>query len=117
MTARQLTNRQSYWLDHYNQCKEQGLSFEEYGRRHSLSSGAFGHARKTLIDLGAIAPKKTSQSTKSAGFVCAKPTQASPQMQMAQIILPGQINIELPLAAINTILPNLLLGVCHDSSR
>ncbi len=65
MTETPLTNRQSYWLNHYQRCKEQMLSFEEYCRQNNLSPGAFGHARGKLAKIGALGLEKSDKPKKT----------------------------------------------------
>ncbi len=113
MTEIPLTNRQSYWLNHYQRCKEQKLSFEEYCRQNNLSPGAFGHARGKLAKIGALGLEKSDKPKKNSGFVAVKPAQAPTYAQPAQIILPGQIKIEVPTALVSALISNLLGGE-HD---
>lgn len=108
MPETQLTHRQSYWLDHYHRCKEQKLSFEDYCRQNNLSPGAFAHARGKLAKTGAIAPGKNDKPKKTSGFVTVKPTQGPMYAQPAQIILPGQIKIEVPSTLVSALISNLL---------
>lgn len=87
MTETQLTNRQSYWLDHYHRCKEQKLLFEDYCRQNNLSPGAFAHARGKLTKIGAIHQEKSDKLKETTGFVAVKPAQAPTDTQSAQIVL------------------------------
>lgn len=114
MTTPQLTTRQSYWLEHYNLCKEQNVSFEAYCRQNNLSSGAFGHARKALIKLGAIKLQEIHKPAKKPGFAAVMSAPKPHAEQVAQIVLPGQIKIEVPLTSMTAILQKLLQGGQHD---
>lgn len=116
METANLTERQAFWLSHYRQCREEKLPFEQYCKKHSLSAAAFGHARKKLAEIGAIKPLKVRKQTKSKpGFVAVK---AQPQVDstMAQILLPGQVRIQIPLPVIEQLLPVLILGGLNDKA-
>ena len=112
-----LTERQSFWLSHYKRCLEEKIPFEHYCKKHNLSATAFGHARKVLARLGVIkAPKSRKRCKAKPGFAAVKtPSErVAADRPMAQLQLPGNIRIQIPVAALEKLLPALLIGGRND---
>ena len=61
-TARRLTERQVYWLEHLRACEASGLTTSAYAKKHRLSVHALYQARKDQRRREALAssPKRSS---------------------------------------------------------
>jgi hypothetical protein len=93
---KQLTTKQSFWLDHIQAAQRSGLSFANYAAKHKLNvkalynwalilrrKGAFEQSDKAFVELNVDTSPKTTRS-------------ALPNHQAVRIFLPNGIRIELP---------------------
>jgi hypothetical protein len=109
MESPRLTQRQAFWFSHYKRCINDKLTFQAYCSKHNLSAPAFGHARKTLIKLGAITSPRDNKKSKNVGFVSVKRTEASPiASRLATIVFPNHVRLEVPAGLLAKLLPTLL---------
>lgn len=49
-----LTERQRYWLDHIQACKESGKTVSEYAAEHDLDARAMYTGKKVLVKKGVL---------------------------------------------------------------
>ena len=57
-----LTQRQLYWLNHIQQCKESGQSLRAYAKSNDLNRNSLYTAHSKLKSKGVIASKKSSST-------------------------------------------------------
>ena len=55
-----LTQRQRYWLNHIQKCKESGKSFRAYAKSNDINCSALYAAHRKLKQIGVIASNKAA---------------------------------------------------------
>ena len=75
--------RREIWLRHIAECRESGLSYAEYARRHDLKESAFCYWRQRLSESSGQKPAFVELKVRASG------------MSGIEIILPNQIRISL----------------------
>ena len=81
-TMNKLTQRQIFWLDHIQQCKESGQSLRAYAKSNDLNRNSLYTAHSTLKAKGVIA--------------CKKPTVEFQRIAMQRTTLPPTVKITCP---------------------
>ena len=124
MQTPKLTDRQAFWLTHYDRCIAEKQTYHAYCQTHNLSADAFAYARRALVKHGAIKSKRPRKKPSSTGFVSVKPgvtvksaSEAIALSNNATLLLPNKVRIEVPSQVLSSILPILLFGAADDTSR
>ena len=94
MTAKSITERQQYWLDHLKAAEAQSLTLVSYAKANDLKVKDLYQWKTSLTQRGfwmTPTPPKSSKSSKSSGFVAVK---AKPSSAVCSLVLPNGIRLE-----------------------
>ncbi len=91
MTAKSITERQQYWLDHLKAAEAQSLTLVSYAKANDLKVKDLYQWKTSLTKRGFWMTSTPPKSSKSSGFVAVK---AKPSSAVCSLVLPNGIRLE-----------------------
>ncbi len=102
-----LTPAQRTWLEHMNQCEEEGLTYKAYCRREGVKVGGLYAARKVLR-AGVSAETPSASPPRFAAVRLAH----EPSGRTAQLVLPNGVQLHVTLQGVDDVV-QLVQSLLH----